>query len=122
MIFKITNKADIIKDIQEFFNLFKYQKDYFYIHLHFAHFEDAHRAAENEISEDETIEIVGIRSFNSIGDDFQEDSTILDSIDIKENFNRRSTRQDICAKILEKEINFPWSYEEYVSWWRYENN
>jgi hypothetical protein len=122
MQFRIINKTSIIGAIQEFFNTHEIERNYQYIRLHFAHAEDTQRLMDNEISNDEIIEIIGNESYFGAEGVFLRDNTLLDSFDIEEDFNFLSTRQDICAKMLEKEINLSRAYEKYASYWRYEDN
>jgi hypothetical protein len=83
MNFNIINKNEINDFIQEY-NFEKEGSDY--LHLCFAHPEDAERAIENEISESETIEVKGyfndLNEYNAQGEDF----TIIMSLDVKYDF------------------------------------
>lgn len=84
MNFNIINKNEINDFIQEY----EFEKEGSdYLHLCFAHPEDAERAIENEISESETIEVKGyfndLNEYNAQG----EDSTILLTFDVKYDFH-----------------------------------
>jgi hypothetical protein len=97
--FEIKNKEEVIKIVKEYFETNQEDREYKYIHFYFAHSEDRERAAENELSGDETLEIECFEYDCEYRDIFFENSFILDSLEIEEYFEASDSEDSIDRKL-----------------------